>query len=93
MARHLWILALTLTLAALAAAAWAEAPPLINYTLTFEGSDEERLINNAEMRALHSTIGRLYFSNRVIIAQEILDRWLERNRASTSPASPCSTAR
>jgi hypothetical protein len=76
------VISAVLLLAATAAVAQtpAQTPPMMNYTYTFEGSNEQRLVRNAEMRALRSTVGRFYFSDRLIIAPEILEAWLDRER-------------
>ncbi|MBN1475150.1 hypothetical protein JXA47_00200 [Candidatus Sumerlaeota bacterium] len=79
MARRLRMALIGLALASVAAASVAETPAILNFTFTYEGSDEGRLIHNAQMSALRSTVGRFYFDDRVIIARDILDRYLENN--------------
>jgi hypothetical protein len=54
---------------------------MINYTLTYRGSSQEALIHNAEMDAIHRTVGEFLFTDRILIAREILDAYLERNSA------------
>lgn len=80
MARHLRTLCLALTIAVIAGGALAELPPLLNFTMTLEGDDEADIVHRAEILALQSAVGRLYFENRVIVAQRLLANFLDENR-------------
>lgn len=77
---HTRALMMALVLAAIAVASHATLPSVLTYTYTYEGSDEARLVRTAQMRALKATVGRLYFSDNVLIAQDILERYLDLHR-------------
>lgn len=81
MSRLLMTTLLGVALAACAVAAWAETPPLITYTVEYAGADPDQLVHDAQLAVLHRTVGTFYFSDRVLIARDILDAYLERNMA------------
>lgn len=68
--------------ASIAVAAEAPAPPedlmRIRYELT--GASEEEVLKDAEMRAIRSAIGRVYFTDYMLRARSLLEPYIERYR-------------